>query len=100
MVTFIGRILAILLVAGALVTATNSAVNSGATGSRFGGEREEHERRDRDFNPNSLTNQYPALGVAAGLLPTVFKLAGLGVVTVQARNALQRRRRRARRNPA
>jgi len=88
-----GRTLAILLVAGALVTMTNYAVTSGATGSRFGGDREEHERRERDVNPNSLSIRYPAIGVAAGLMPTVFKIIGLGIVTVQVGSVLKRRRR-------
>lgn len=94
MLNVIGRVLAILVVAGALITVTNYAVNSGALGGRFDREHEEHhEHRERDFDPNSLTSQYPALGVATGLLPTVIKIVGLGIVTVQVGNALNRRRR-------
>ena len=94
MLTIIGRIMAILLVAGALTAATNVAVNNGAFGSRLGGEHEEHEHRERDDNPNSLSARYPALGVAGGLLPTVLKLGLLGVATVQAGNLAKRLRRR------
>ncbi len=94
MLKIIGRIMAILLVAGALTAATNVAVNNGVFGSRLGGEREEHERNERDGAPNSLSARYPALGVAVGLLPTVLKLGVLGVATVQAGNLAKRLRRR------
>ena len=95
----IGRTLAILIVAATIVTATNYAVSSGTISNRFGSEHEENEHRERNINPNSLTNQYPVLGVAAGLMPTVFKIVGLGIVTVQVGNMLNRRR-RAQRRPA
>ena len=94
MLKIIGRIMAILLVAGALTAATNVAVNNGVFGSRLGGEREEHERNERDGAPNSLSARYPALGVAGGLLPTVLKLGVLGVATVQIRTVTKRLRRR------
>lgn len=90
MLKLIARTMAILAVAGALTFATNAIVSAGYTGGRFGGEHEEHEHRERDFDPNSLTARYPALGVAAGLMPTVIKLAALGVVVVQGRNRLPR----------
>jgi ABC-type cobalt transport system substrate-binding protein len=100
MLNVISRILAILIVASALVTATNYAVNTGAIGGRGGHEHEEHhEHRERDDDPTNLTNQYPALGVVTGLLPTVIKIVGLGIVTVQVGNVLNRRR-RARRSLA
>ena len=95
MLKIIGRALAILIVAGTLVTATNYAVNTGVIGGREGHEHEEHhEHRERDDNPNSLNARYPALGVAGGLLPTVLKLGLLGVATVQAGNLAKRLRRR------
>ena len=94
MFKIIGRIMAILLVAGALTAATKVALNNGVFGSRLGGEREEHERNERDGAPNSLSAGSPALGVAVGLLPTVLKLGVLGVATVQAGNLAKRLLRR------
>ena len=94
MLKIIGRIMAILLVAGALTVATNAAVNSDTFGSRSGGEHEHHEHHERAFDPNSLGARYPALAVVGGLLPTVLKLGVLGVATVQAGNLAKRLRRR------
>ena len=94
MLKIIGRIMAILLVAGALTAATNVAVNNGVFGSRLGGEHEHHEHHERAFDPNSLGARYPALAVVGGLLPTVLKLGVLGVATVQAGNLAKRLRRR------
>ena len=94
MFKIIGRIMAILLVAGALTAATNVAVNNGVFGSRSGGEHEHHEHHERAFDPNSLGARYPALAVVGGLLPTVLKLGVLGVATVQAGNLAKRLRRR------
>jgi hypothetical protein len=93
MLKIIGRIMAILLVAGALTAVTNVVVGNDTTGSRFGADREEHGRDDETFAPNSLSARYPALGVVGGLLPTVLKLGALGVATVQVGNLAKRLRR-------
>ena len=98
MLKIIGRIMAILLVAGALTAVTNVVVGNDATGSRFGADRDGHGRNDDTFAPNSLSARYPALGVVVGLLPTVLKLGALGVATVQVGNLAKRLRRN--RSPA
>ena len=93
------RTLAVLAVVGALTAVTNELVNRGDAGSRFGGEaheREHREHHEREFDPNSFTNTYPALGVAAGLAPTVIKLTLIGVVVVQGRTRLLSRTKRRR----
>ncbi len=91
MLKIIGRTLAVLAVAGVLSYGTSQALTATGSGTAFGGDHHEHdEHHDRPDDANSITAQYPALGVAVGFAPTLLKLSLLGVGVVQGRRLIKR----------